>query len=259
MSYILEALRRAQTERERGQIPGLHAQAARPEPSPAAAASTLPSSAIGPWMLMAVLLVLLVAGGLWWSLDRPQAPSAVDGAVDGAVGQPTASTSVPVVPARPAPVDASAAAALSQHSAGGVGNALSAAPGDQPLPLVVSAPPDRKANPPPPTSEPASAPAGPAPATGGAAPVVTAQHDNMPTPPSAVLPLAQLGTEQRHGLPALSIGGSVWSDSPASRFVLINGSVVHEGELAAPGVVVERIGPKSAVVRWNSLRIELAL
>ncbi|MCW5613298.1 MAG: general secretion pathway protein GspB [Rubrivivax sp.] len=72
-------------------------------------------------------------------------------------------------------------------------------------------------------------------------------------------PLAALPPELRRELPPLDIGGSVWSESPASRFVIINGQLVHEGQTAAPGVVVERIAQRSAVLRWRERRIELPL
>ncbi|MCE2912598.1 MAG: general secretion pathway protein GspB [Rubrivivax sp.] len=55
----------------------------------------------------------------------------------------------------------------------------------------------------------------------------------------------------------MAIGGAIYSDSAAARFVLINGQVVREGEGAAPGVTLERIGPRSAVLRWRDLRIEV--
>jgi len=32
---------------------------------------------------------------------------------------------------------------------------------------------------------------------------------------------------------------------------------VREGEQAAPGVTLERIGPNAAIVRWRELRIEV--
>jgi general secretion pathway protein B len=38
---------------------------------------------------------------------------------------------------------------------------------------------------------------------------------------------------------------------------MVNGQVVHEGEAAGPGVVVERIGAKAAVLRWRDMRIEV--
>jgi general secretion pathway protein B len=55
----------------------------------------------------------------------------------------------------------------------------------------------------------------------------------------------------------MGLGGVIYSESVASRFVIVNGQVVREGELAAPGVTLERIGPKSVVMIWRGLRIEL--
>lgn len=71
--------------------------------------------------------------------------------------------------------------------------------------------------------------------------------------------LADLPAELRREMPAMSVGGSIYSESPASRFVMVNGQVVREGEAAAPGVTLERIGQKSAVLRWRDLRIEVPL
>lgn len=116
-----------------------------------------------------------------------------------------------------------------------------------PLPLVVSAPPA-----PPVTAAPAvvDKPAAPA--------VAAPRAPSAPGLPRA-LRLSELTAEQRRELPSMSLGGSVWSDSALSRFVIVNGQVVREGETAAPGVVVENIGPKSVQLRWRELRIELAL
>lgn len=71
--------------------------------------------------------------------------------------------------------------------------------------------------------------------------------------------MAQLSAEQRRELPPMVIGGSVWSDNAASRFVIVNGQVIREGETAAPGVTLERIAPKAATLRWRDLRIEMPL
>ena len=57
----------------------------------------------------------------------------------------------------------------------------------------------------------------------------------------------------------MTVGGSVYSADPPSRFVIINGQVVREGEGAAAGVTVERIGPKAAVLRWREMRVEVPL
>jgi general secretion pathway protein B len=101
---------------------------------------------------------------------------------------------------------------------------------------------------------PAAAPSGlrAAPPAAGASPV---------TPGAAGKPtlLSDLPQAQRAELPQMLIGGAIYSDQPGSRFVVINGLVVREGETAAPGVTLERIGPKSAVIRWRELRIELPI
>ena len=40
---------------------------------------------------------------------------------------------------------------------------------------------------------------------------------------------------------AVTMGGGIWSEQPASRFVLIGGQVMREGDSPVPGVQVERI------------------
>jgi general secretion pathway protein B len=71
------------------------------------------------------------------------------------------------------------------------------------------------------------------------------------------VPLTELSPQQRAELPPMAIGGAIYSESSASRFILVNGQVVREGEQAAPGVTLERIGPRSAVIRWRGQRIEI--
>jgi general secretion pathway protein B len=71
--------------------------------------------------------------------------------------------------------------------------------------------------------------------------------------------LAQLSADLRRDLPPLLLGGAIWSDNVSSRFVIVNGQVLREGDTAAPGVVLERIGPKAVFVRWRDWRIELPL
>ena len=51
----------------------------------------------------------------------------------------------------------------------------------------------------------------------------------------------------------------MWSDSAASRFVILDGQVLREGDPVAPGVVLERIERKAAVLRWKDQRIEVPL
>ena len=74
-----------------------------------------------------------------------------------------------------------------------------------------------------------------------------------------VVKLAEMPADQRRDWPKLVMGGSVWSESAANRFVIVNGLLLHEGEAVAPGLVVDRIGPKAVVLRWRDRRVEVPL
>jgi general secretion pathway protein B len=232
MSYILDALRRAQAERERGQVPGLEARtmgAAPPQPPPRRATAV--------WLGGALALAALVGAGLliWRGGAAPWPPQA-------ALQVPTAQPQ-PGGPAMRAVPDALPAPALpmvvvSVPTAPSPSPASSASPAwTAPVPAAV----------PPPASAPAVALPVPVPA--------------LPVPASGVraVQLAQLSPELRRELPALALGGAIWSDNAASRFVIVNGQVLREGEAAAPGVVLERIGPKAVFLRWRDWRIEVPI
>ena len=75
MSYILDALRRAEAERGRGAVPGIHTPAV-PVPGAMPGAGR---SAISP-VLVAVAVVAVAAvaaGGTWWFLQRPVPAGAI--------------------------------------------------------------------------------------------------------------------------------------------------------------------------------------
>jgi general secretion pathway protein B len=86
MSYVLEALKRADAQRERGQVPGLNAQPAGLPPLD----DDTPATRRAPGLLLAAAgVVVLALLGWWWSRPAP-APT------------PTV-TPAPAAPAAPAP------------------------------------------------------------------------------------------------------------------------------------------------------------
>lgn len=200
MSYILDALRRSQAERERGQVPGL---GTAPAPAAELASATRRTSPLL-WLGLGLGGGALIAAAAWWW--RPAAPPAV----------PVAAAPVPM----PAPAPA-------------------------PLPTVVTAPA------PAPLPVPAPAPT-PSPPVATPPPLPAAAPARVPT-------LAELSPEQRRELPPMALGGSIWSENAQSRFIIVNGQVVREGEAAAPGVTVERIAPKAVQMRFRELRFEIPL
>jgi general secretion pathway protein B len=268
MSYILDALRRAETERDRGQVPGLHTQAV---PVGLGEGESAHKGGLGLKVAAGAAAVLLLGLLAWW-WSRPAVPAEHAAASTAA---PQASPTMPGAPLAdmPARSPAANAAGTPANSAINAGPPLLVAP---PVPAVPAAAPAARpvrpaASAPEPNPEssaaaavsataPAAPPATPTAAIAAPAPTEAPRAPSRPAAGS-VKPtlLSDLPAGQRSELPQMLIGGAIYSDQPASRFVVINGLVVREGETAAPGVTLERIGPKSAIVRWREMRIELPI
>jgi general secretion pathway protein B len=227
MSYILDALKRADAERERGAVPGLHS---RQVTSPAPQAASDARSRL--WLAGAAVLVLGgLSAGLWaWR-------SAADGArVAAVVPAPLAQ---PVL--TPAPLPASAPAA------------------PQP-PAVASLPPTAAPAAPSPVPEPALA----APAAGTKPspkrkpdPIAKAAEPAPAAPATAPL-LSELPEDIRRQIPTLTITGAVYSEDPARRMLLVNGQVLAQGSLAAPELNLEEIRARSSVFSFRGTRFRVA-
>lgn len=114
MSYILEALRRAEAERQRGQVPGLHAPAA----DWGRASSDHPTRRRGLAWAAAGLVAALALGAAWWlGRSHPVAEAASATAAAASVRAASAATAPqpvavapPVSPPLPAPALAPAPA-----------------------------------------------------------------------------------------------------------------------------------------------------
>lgn len=239
MSYILDALRRADAERRQGQAPDLQQVTALP------ADATVGASAGGShgsrWLALG--LVLLVGVGLagWWfgrgSAPKPAVvPSPPTVAAPVAPAMAPAPTPAPAIaPARTAPPPASR-------------------PVPAPSPVPTSAPPPARAAAPAPAAAP---PAGPSPRPADPAPRPPATA----AAPAPARPMAAsaLPEPQRSAVAALSIGGAVHSQDRSQSFVLVGGQLVHEGSTLAPGIVLERIQPGALWLRVDGQLVELPL
>lgn len=226
MSYILEALRKADAERERGAVPDLHAQLMPPGATELLAEA--PRTPVLPWLAVGALLAI-VAGGTWYFVGR-------DEAVTVTVAAAPVAPPVPPVAAS-APVSAAASAASAAQAAA---SAASAAPAAEPA----APPPKRvpKAAPPQPKPVAKAAPPQRPPPAKAAAPAPKAEA------PVARLPsLNQLPGDLRQQVPPLVIGGSVYSPQASARMVVVNGQVFQEGSNLAPELKLEQIRQKAAV------------
>ena len=61
----------------------------------------------------------------------------------------------------------------------------------------------------------------------------------------------------RAKLPALVVGGSMYSPNARTRMVILNGQVFREGDKPVDGLSVEAIGIKSTVLAFRGVRFEL--
>ena len=246
MSYILDALKKSQAERELGQVPTLASAPARLRPQP-------PRSL--PWAPLAALLAAVTLGLVAYDLSRREGGSEVPGGaarvaadVSAPLALPLASQAMPAtVPttsstATPVPVPPRLAARAAvtrtpepvSSSASGGRVVVAAAPD-----VVATLGATRQAN------SPADRPAEPAAS-------FTASEAQREVPR-----MTELSDVQRRALPPLELNVHVYAEAPQARFVYINNQQYHQGDTTAEGVVVEQITPIGVILRFASLRFQL--
>ncbi len=265
MSYILDALKRADSERERGLVPGLHAQ-----PVPVEMPGNSAYRAVKPIVLLVACAGLVLLGVMvWrWLSPSPAPVSAMPVAPQIIAAAPPAAP----IPPRPAPEQAPTLTPSPQPPLPAAIStppevAKNPAPNPAPAPRMVMAPaqitpapsaaeraqeraePETRSAPSRATPRPFPPPAQPAntQAAPGATPAVVAR----------VAPLAELPADIRLALPKLVISGATYADNPAYRMLIINGQVFHEGEKLSTDLLLEKIGPKSAVLNFKGQRYSL--
>lgn len=230
MSYILDALKKADAEREQGRVPGLHTPMANLEADLPPLGGRPPAWVMG----LGAVLVLAALGSAWWwtrlvatTPVTPTAPILTQAPTPSLAATPTplSARSVSATPVTPSPARAQAAAPTPQT--------------EMRSPVVT----------PPQTVSPAPAATPAKPST--RAPI----HVDPATTTSTQVPnLAELPEDVRRSLPALTVSGAMYSDQPASRMLLINNRVFHEGDQPVAGLVLEEIRLKSAVFRYRGTR-----
>lgn len=77
-------------------------------------------------------------------------------------------------------------------------------------------------------------------------------------PAPKIVSVQELPDDIRRELPQLTVGGAMHSDVAANRMLVLNGGVFREGDQPAPGVVLEEIRLKSAVLRYKGHRYSIS-
>ncbi len=224
MSFILDALRKSEHERQRGAVPGI-------------SQVPLAGRRHGPprWTLaiIGMLTVAVIAlGAAWWHTLR-RVPAVERGTAPPAV----ATTPVPL---KLPPVQTERATAAAERRASALPVATPAQPAAQESAAAARAAARRDTAP--------LARSGP-----DAAQPAEAQRDSAPTLPSAAA-LAAEGI----GVPELRLELHAYSDKPAERFVFINGRKYGEGDTLVEGPRIVSIETNGAVLSQQGHRFLLA-
>ncbi len=240
MSQILDALRRAEAQRSRGRVPGLH-QTAIPLAQPSALPKAVQRRPGTIWL--AALLVVVAGVALWLLLGRSIST------------RPPADLPVAVRSRADAMAD-SKDSMTAEIDRGLPGHQFAvepppASPSDVALPRQAQLP-ERRNEVKESTSKPMSdkAPTG---AAGAALALVKPSSEAKTAIPSR----QDLAADVQRTLPQIVVSGSVYSADPAQRMLVVNGELWHEGEQIRPGLVLEQIRQRDAVLRYNGLRFSV--
>lgn len=275
MSLILDALRKSEAERRKARA--AEDTLVGPPRVPTSSLTRLPALA-WPGVVFATL-ALAVAGWLLLArtpttglpatsppattgLTKPEAaaPGADPQAARTALGRATgnhrstattdraAARAVPAAATPPAPpidgpsVAGATAAATPSTSQPFAAMPMSAPPHAPPLAATASPSPPATETPATPTREAATPPA----------PTMATRA----TPGHGVLRLSDLGTAERQQLPPLRMSMHMWGPDAATRFAIIDGNRVGEGDRIGE-TVVEAIDQDGVVLAWNGVRLRV--
>ncbi len=208
MSFILDALRKSEHERQRSAVPGL-----------AQVPLATPSEQLPRWALVVMGLLgatVLVLGGAWWQSTRVAPELAA----------------VPAIVERPLPLPAPELSPPTESAANRAARVRAPAPqvvgpaGEQTLAAAAAPTSTESAD-----AEPAVAP-----------PEATTTVD------AATLPSAAALVAEGIVLPQMNLELLAFREQPRDRFVFINGRKYVEGERLVEGPQLVSIGPMGAVL-----------
>jgi general secretion pathway protein B len=252
MSYILDALKRAESERQLGSVPNVYR-----EPLPIAKSeAVLPLwRQPGSWIATGLLVAAAIAG-VWTQTSQHEAPRAAPDAAQKITSQNPVPEAVAQAPLAAHDAKGAIRPPVKKKEAGeevrAVKKVMAAAPKEKrtapekPLVTAAKVPPAKSAvNP-----EPAQRSTAQEKAPNAA----LVQPQNVVT--EAVL-LRDLPEHIRRGIPSISVGGYIYSPNPAARSMLLNNRLVREGDQLASGLTLERMMLKEAVLNYQGQRFRL--
>jgi general secretion pathway protein B len=265
LSYVLDALRKAEAERDRGVIPGLQSQPAVGLLTENQRRAEIPGWV---WMMMGAGAVALAAL-IWmrWTQSFPFQQAVLASGTVGSPGShklPSAHDEVPeelgMSTPRPKPVEVTPAGRMPQS------RKMQQSIAERTESELVKEIPQKDARSmerADPRAEPEKGPQAYSRESSNSLAGIRAGSsgsvlDENKSQAEHIFAMSELPAALRRELPPLSVGGSVYSDSPQSRFVMINGQIFHEHDSVAPGLLLEQIRLKQAVLRYKDHLFRIA-
>jgi general secretion pathway protein B len=267
MSIILEALKKAESERKLGSVPDMHAQ-------PFATAQVAARRGLnGPlaWSLSGAVLVLtaVVAWLMLWPGTRPPGLNASPPHVA------TTTADAGKDPESSPPVNGETPVTAMPDNTRGL---IAQVPVEKETPstdpqdttparaMKSTAEPKKNAEPkksvePKPKNDPEPAKRNNSAPPQSDAPARSRSESTARTVASAVEPrvpgLRELPDSIQREIPALTVGGYIYSSTPAERSVLINNRLLHEGSEITPGLTLEKMLTREAVLNYKGYRFRI--
>jgi general secretion pathway protein B len=231
VSYILDALRKSDQQRQRGTAPTLHSAHFTTAPRPAGArwlyaigGLILAGAAFGigwvrPWHSEPPQLVATQPAS---PASQPNAPAVTENTP---VPAPTIdAASAPTVQNSPAPASKFESARVSSSEASkGLLKRSAPTPGEAPEAL-----PEKPAE---------------------TASILPPQEEKIPD-------LADLPASVRQEIPAMSISVHAYSRTPKDRLVGVNDRLLHEGDSLTPQLVLQKITPEGMIFSFKGMRFQ---
>jgi len=223
MSYILEALKKSDQQRQRGATPTL------PTTQVAIAAPKQPV-----FLYYGLLAAVLLAAGIVIGWLRPWQ------------AEPPAPATEPIAAKSPISISAPAPLPEPPETARQTAQELpttNSTPAVQPAPMVAA----MKADMPAPTRT----------ETHSAPPTATAPIPERPADAALeqkVIPMAELPLQIQQEIPAMTIPLHAYSSKPKDRLVSINDRMLKEGESLTPGLRLEQITPDGLIFSYKGNR-----
>ncbi|SNT16429.1 general secretion pathway protein B [Noviherbaspirillum humi] len=246
MSFILDALKKAESERDAGKVPDLQAQpqiasGRRPAPASAGRRARL--------FILGAAGAAMLAAGIWLNQGaRTPAPVSAPSAAPAAPSAPAIAAPPPATTPPPPVAQAAPQPPAAPESAPADRNAAASQPGPDAAARREAARNRQKER----EKEKEKEAQARAKAQAKKEAALAARPAEPAPPPAGTF--QQLPEQVQREIPAFSVNGFLYSPNKADRSVLINQKLMHEGEEVAPGLRLESITSSGMILNYRGHR-----